>query len=597
MILTGVLSEQKRIPAMIKGSGSGSLSERGKELRTYLALFLILLVVFAVQSYRTGKEKREKLQKTIHDAWGKLAVRKYKEAEWNRIVRFFELRKNAGDLVVDDITWNDLSMDEMFKAMNQTYSSVGEECLYRKLRTLNHHKEELENFGKKTAAMENMEEKTKELLEIYASIGNLRSVSLYQFILEAEKLKPKSNAGHYTKILLLALSVAGLFFAPQYAIFLLVGMLCVNIYSYYRERSDVNNYTICLEYMISMIRYGEEIGKKLEEIDGRAFGGEIEKIRRLLKETKGMTKGMFLIGSSGVDDSIVEMVMQYVRMIFHVDLIKFNLMVRKIAKNLPYLKELYDILGECEAAAAVASFRVYLKTEYQNYGIPEFCSNGRICCEKIYHPLIPHAVKNSLENEHSVLLTGSNASGKSTFLKTVALNVIFAQTIDTVTADAFSLPLCEIYSSMALKDDLANSNSYYMVEIKSLKRILDRAECKVPVICFVDEVLRGTNTIERIAASTQILKALTEDRVICFAATHDIELTYLLEDRYHNYHFSEDITKEDVKFNYQLKKGRTTTRNAIRLLDTLGYPAKIVADAKMLAEKFENTGKWNAGNN
>jgi DNA mismatch repair ATPase MutS len=79
---------------------------------------------------------------------------------------------------------------------------------------------------------------------------------------------------------------------------------------------------------------------------------------------------------------------------------------------------------------------------------------------------------------------------------------------------------------MSLRDDLQGGDSYYVVEIKALKRILTAAkEPGRPVLCFVDEVLRGTNTVERIAASTQILKSFDGRAVLCFAATHDIELT------------------------------------------------------------------------
>ena len=83
------------------------------------------------------------------------------------------------------------------------------------------------------------------------------------------------------------------------------------------------------------------------------------------------------------------------------------------------------------------------------------------------------------------------------------------------------------------------------------------------VLCFVDEVLRGTNTVERIAASTQILKSLCHPGVLCFAATHDIELTELLQKDFDNYHFEEDIRDGDIFFNYRIKEGRATTRNAI----------------------------------
>lgn len=101
-----------------------------------------------------------------------------------------------------------------------------------------------------------------------------------------------------------------------------------------------------------------------------------------------------------------------------------------------------------------------------------------------------------------------------------------------------------------------------MVEIKALKRILDLISDgnEIPVLCFVDEVLRGTNTVERIAASTEILRSMTLQNCICFAATHDIELTHLLEDVYCNYHFAEEIEDNDIFFSYKILDGRATTQ-------------------------------------
>lgn len=148
---------------------------------------------------------------------------------------------------------------------------------------------------------------------------------------------------------------------------------------------------------------------------------------------------------------------------------------------------------------------------------------------------------------------------------------------------------------MALKDDLGNSDSYYIVEIKSLKRILDAIDnTGMPVICFIDEVLRGTNTVERIAASSEILKSLKNKNALCFAATHDIELTTLLSYEYDNYHFQEEVTDDDVKFNYKLYKGPTTTRNAIKLLKVMGYNKDIVDSAENRANMFLNKGTWNS---
>ena len=175
----------------------------------------------------------------------------------------------------------------------------------------------------------------------------------------------------------------------------------------------------------------------------------------------------------------------------------------------------------------------------------------------------------------------------------MAINGILSQTIGIACGENFKMSEGLIYSSMALRDDLESNESYYIVEIKSLKRILDvAANGRKPVMCFIDEVLRGTNTVERIAASSVILEKLSRMNTICFAATHDIELTKLMEGSYKNYHFEEEVAKDDVLFNYSLKTGPATTRNAIKLLKVIGYDSQVIKSASERAENFLNTGSW-----
>ena len=135
-----------------------------------------------------------------------------------------------------------------------------------------------------------------------------------------------------------------------------------------------------------------------------------------------------------------------------------------------------------------------------------------------------------------------------------------------------------------------------LLDICADKRILDAVNADPsPVLCFVDEVLRGTNTVERIAASTQVLKSLHRPGVICFAATHDIELTRLLEKEYDNYHFEEQVEEDDIQFNYRLMPGRAGSRNAIRLLGVIGYDQEIIREADRMAQEFLQTGEWSTG--
>ena len=132
-----------------------------------------------------------------------------------------------------------------------------------------------------------------------------------------------------------------------------------------------------------------------------------------------------------------------------------------------------------------------------------------------------------------------------------------------------------------------------MAEIKSIKRIMDAyALDGAPVLAFVDEVLRGTNTIERISASSVILQQMSGLNGFCFAATHDLELTEILKNYYENVHFEESIENNDIVFPYRLVKGKATSRNAIALLSIMGYDKAITDAARNQAQRFEINHKW-----
>jgi DNA mismatch repair ATPase MutS len=290
-----------------------------------------------------------------------------------------------------------------------------------------------------------------------------------------------------------------------------------------------------------------------------------------------------LVSGKTSGGNLSDMLMEYVRMFTHVDLIKFNSMLVHLGKYKTEIYDLMETLGTIEAMISVASFRHLLPYFVR----PEFTEDKELMVKDLYHLSIKAPVANSITTEGPVLITGSNASGKSTFLKSVAINTILAQTINTCPCEDYRAPFFRIYSSMALSDDLDMGDSYYIVEIKSLKRIVDASKKKGErILCFIDEVLRGTNTVERIAASSEILKNLSDAGVMCFAATHDIELTRILENDMTNYHFSEYIENDQVLFDYLIKEGPSTSRNAIKLLKVYGYDQELVDSAETMAHEM-----------
>ena len=552
----------------------------------YIGAFAVIVLFLGIASVLEQRNAKKKFESTIKNRYGKFAEREYEHEEYERITHYFLNNTEVDDYYIADFTWNDLDMDTLYQMMNQCYSSAGDSLLYHMLRRPCEKVEELDRREKIIAWFQTHKEQRENMQFLLARMGRTKKIAFTDYMDNLVTLPDRSNLMHYFCLLLIPVAI-GIFIAePAIG---LVPIFCVIIFNnliYSKKKAEIQAFVICFEYILRML-------DAVKKSDSIAFE-EIEPLKQDLKHTaeklKSFQTGAGLVMSIGRNGgSLEEAIMMYIRMIFHFDLIKFNQMLKVVKKKTKECEFLFRGLGEMDACIAIASFREALPY----YSIPNLSetANRRMVLEDVYHPMIEDAVSNSITADKGVLITGSNASGKSTFLKVVALNAIFAQTIHTAIAKKYVASLYHIYSSMSLRDSIQGSESYYMVEIKSLKRILN-AKRGLPILCFVDEVLRGTNTVERIAASTEILKSISDVDFLCFAATHDVELTHLLETDYDNYHFEEEIVDDDVHFSYQIHQGRATTRNAIKLLNMMGYEKSIVCNAEKRAAAFLEQGVW-----
>lgn len=553
------------------------------------AILAVLAALFFMEWSRARKEEHRFVRR-LYEHCGELSDKKYPPERFARMGSYYERHPREGQL--DDITWNDLGMDALFRRMNYTLSASGEEYLYYTLRTLKQEQSELEHmeevidfFGKNPDIRVQTQLKLRRL-------GYTGKFSLYDYLDNLDYLGERSNRKNLLCDVLFLVFIGLLWVNFQLGIAGLVSLTVYNIVTYFREKGEIDPYIISFGYVIRLL----EVCGELEKQPVSVCAKEWEQLRTHRRRLQGIRRNSYWVMSAtrgNASGDVLSVLADYIRMVFHVDLIKFNSMLRQLKGHIEDVDALIGIAGYVETAISVWIFR-----ESMTDGCcrPSFVPERELKLEAGYHPLLASPVKNSITADRGVLLTGSNASGKSTFLKMVALNVILAQTINTCAADGYSAPFFRVYSSMALRDDLTSGESYYIVEIKSLKRVLDAAaEEGAPVLCFVDEVLRGTNTVERIAASTQILLSLGDADMMCFAATHDIELTELLESAYDNYHFEEEVRDGDVFFPYRLLPGKAATRNAIRLLELLGYDEKIIGRASAQAEHFIRTGEWKNG--
>ncbi len=534
-----------------------------------------------------GYKKSEKIFiEKLYKEYGVLPSREYKPGRLEIISHYFEKHKDG--FFIDDITWNDLDMDEVFKRMNYTYSAAGEEYLYYVLRKPCMEEAELLKREKIIDFISSHPDERVAFQLIYSKLGKTGKYSIYDYLDYLDGLGNRSNLQHYFALLLLLISIGVMFVNIPFGLVAFGIIMVYNNMSYFKVKNEIDPYITSFAYIFRLL----EAVKKLQEHKSEVLSEEFKLLKKCSSSMNGFKTGSFLLMSTGRmsgSGNPIDILLDFIRMGFHLDLIKFNQMLSEVRKHISDIDLMITTVGKIEAMIAVGAYR----TSLDSYCVPVFSKKLEINAEGMYHPLLDNPVKNSLRTKSSVLITGSNASGKSTFLKTVALNSIFAQTIHTCLAENYSGSMFRIISSMSLRDDVQGGESYYMVEIRALKRIMNMVkEEGEPVLCFVDEVLRGTNTVERIAASTQILKNMSAGNCLCFAATHDIELTYLLEQIYENYHFSEEFEGNDIYFTYKIINGRAQTRNAIKLLGIMGFSTEIIDVAEAMAGNFLETGVW-----
>ena len=553
-------------------------------MKTGLIIIGLLIAVIVFGLYNRYRRIRE-LKKRLIEEFGTDHVNAISQKRLESLGAYRDaLIPRTYDL--DDITWNDLEMDRVFKALNRTNCSVGEEYLYASLYRPEFCENELKRREELIRFFTENEDIRLNAQIALAEMGKIRNVSLYQYLTSFEGVKEDSNLLHCLPVFgFLTASVLGFFGLITPCIGLLIITAGYSIVSYYKRKGEIEAY---LQALMFVSRWVGNIALMRRNINapGTVLEPELESLEEQTKAFAAFRRGAWVLASNDVTGGDpMQMLLDYFRMLTHVDLIKFNKMHRILVNSTGEIRRMFEDTGRLDMAISIASYRAYRGEN--GWCLPELTQEEiPLAFEDLCHPMISEPVPNSLTADGCVLLTGSNASGKSTFLKTVAINAILAQTIHTVLGRSYRGMYYRILSSMALRDDLAAKESYYIVEIRSLKRILDAAEEGEPVLCFVDEVLRGTNTAERIAASSKILEYLSEKGTRCFAATHDLELTEILKSCYTMYHFCESVTEETLSFDYKLKEGKATSRNAILLLKLFGYPKEIVDGANAAAEEF-----------
>jgi len=243
-----------------------------------------------------------------------------------------------------------------------------------------------------------------------------------------------------------------------------------------------------------------------------------------------------------------------------------------------YMPQWLDIWHEIEALNSLATF-AYLNPEGT---MPKLEQSSVFSASNLGHPLLG---ENRVSNDFAMqsigdiaILTGSNMSGKSSFLRTLGVNLVMAYAGGVVLADDFNAGLFRLFSCIRVTDSLDDGISYFYAEVKRLKELLIELEIEheLPLFFVIDEIFRGTNNRERLIGSRSYINALAGSHGIGLIATHDLELTQLADGNPHirNLHFREHVAEGRMVFDYILREGASPTTNALQIMAMEGLPVE-----------------------
>lgn len=548
----------------------------------YLAAIAVLVVLgMVVRAIVMRVTFRARMRRTARSEWGK-GIRRSRDLA--SLAGFDPGPSDRfGPFRLDDATWYDLDLDAVFARLDRTRSSPGESVLAALIRRplddparIRERADELERIEADAAGRTETEVELRRL-------GREKRPAVRSLLWGMLPERP-GFVDLYTFLgfLPLGLAAAGLVFDPR-LLLLAVPAAAVNMLLHYRVADRIGLNGGGIPYLVALVRTGARIGAVSARSEG-ALSPRRRECGRLARELRPVVRHgrMIAFGYSAGTGDLLSTVSEYIRILLLLDVRGYFGILGDLERRREEARELFLRIGELDALISVASWRRSLPA----WCAPEFDTGPvRIEVEEGVHPLLDEPVPNSLDIAgRSVLVTGSNMAGKSTFLRMVGLASLLGQSLATCPARRFAGVPFRLATSIQHRDQVLEGRSFYLAEAERLLTILRLAEGATPLLVLLDEPLRGTNSAERVAACHEILNHLAARGVTSLVATHESRLAQLLERTWRPVHFTDYVTEEGLRFPYRLEEGISTTRNAIRLLRELGYPDDIVAPADRLAE-------------
>ena len=549
-------------------------------------LILLPVIALIIGNYRNNSQIKKKFA-DIKEQWAKP---KEAERNFNLIAAHFTHFDHKNPIAVTTAT--DLDTENIFAFIDRTSSNPGRQYLYTKLHCPETDFSRLNDLEKRVTFL-NKDAALREQIQL--KLSDLNSTDAYYL----PELFSKTHAylfdvlgRFYIKIapaLLIATAVSLCVVHNSLFFLLLFVLLITNAIIHYGNKSKMYSYTHSLPQLLLLINVAQWLDAKNLFGQSETFKQSFANLLRL-KKSLGFINLQTKIAKDPTD--ITFMVTEWFKILFLTEPLIFISSIKGVNKYLGDIRNVYESVAEIDLAISIQSVRDGLPY----YCKPDFISVGeKVDVTDCFHPLIENCVPNSMAISYNqgVLITGSNMSGKTTFIRAIAINSLLSQTIHTCCAREYHAPPLNIFTSINMTDDLGEHKSYFQSEALSVLTIIEGCEAGKPVrnLVIIDEIFRGTNTFERISAAKAVLSHLVENKCFVFVSTHDLELAELLGNDYKVFSFEEIMGPDRLIFDYKIKSGLLKNKNGIAVLKGLGYPDSIITEAQkvnlQLREKYE----------
>jgi len=514
--------------------------------------------------------------KSLTDSFGKV---KEEAFYFNLIDRYFKGSKHSKATFqrLDDAICADLDFEELFMFLDRTRSKVGQQYLYNRLRNI-----PKASMGEKEALqISRFQDDEKYRLSIEKILLKLKNGDAYYLntlfqdtLIKPPKWMPRVKLLSLTPIV----SFIGAFFNPIF-IFISLGLFIVNMAIHYWNKRNVYPYISSLPQLLNLLETAKALNKKAP--DEQNISNTLKQFDQIKKRISFFKIEARLDGDMS---SIFWGFLELIKMMLVLEPIMLFNILKGLENKRAALATVFEYVGEQDFLLSIASLR---------QGLPYWCqydynANPSVLkLEQLYHPLLVDFVANSLSlTGKSLLLTGSNMSGKTTFIRTVGVSTLCGQVLNTCFAKHMSLPRSKIFSTIRVNDDIMQNKSYFLEEVTRIKTLIEASEKDDPCLFLLDEILKGTNTMERIAAGEAVLSHLSKNNNLVLVATHDLELATSLHSTFELYHFAEEIIEQKIVFDYKIKEGTLQKTNAIEILKLKNYPESITNNAQEAVKRM-----------